>query len=98
MSMILREFPFLRVLFLVVLLAVWSSTAYLGVSCEKTVHSADNPWLPCRALFSRDDDIANRAYKKTWAGLTAGPHGASSLFEAALRGNPVSPYRWCDLG
>jgi hypothetical protein len=30
--------------------------------------------------------------------LTAGPDGATSLFDAALRGNPASPYRWCDVG
>ena len=97
MSMICRQFTVLRVLFPLVLLATCSSTAYLGVHCERAVQSTKKPQFPC-AVFARDDSLANRAYQKSWAGLTSGPDGASALFEAALRGNPASPYRWCDLG
>lgn len=91
-------FIVLRVLFLVVLLAGYLGTGYFGVHCGVALQGTEGPGTLCRSLFSPDDALANRAYQRSWAGLIDGRDGAMALFEGALKGNPASPYRWCDLG
>jgi len=51
-----------------------------------------------RTLITPDEALATRAHERVWEGRLQGPGGAVEAFEAALRRDPASPYRWCELG
>ncbi len=88
----------LRTLCLTVLLAAWAGIGYFDEQCEKSVRGSDNPGALCPSFFARDDALADRAYRKAWAGFIEGPDGATALFERAVKANPASPFGWSDLG
>ncbi len=43
------------------------------------------------------DDLAQIAHERLGDRVLAGPEGAVAIFERALRRDPASAYRWCDL-
>ncbi len=52
----------------------------------------------CR-LFCSDSPFVVAGYRNLWAGAAASfPSAGLEDFRNALRNNPASPYRWCDLG
>jgi len=51
-----------------------------------------------RALVTPDDALVARAHDRLWAGRLEGSGGAIETFVTALRRDPASPYRWCELG
>jgi hypothetical protein len=52
----------------------------------------------CR-MFCSDSPFVVAGYRNLWSGDPANtPSAALEDFRSALRNNPASPYRWCDLG
>jgi cytochrome c-type biogenesis protein CcmH/NrfG len=51
-----------------------------------------------RTPLASDESLAGRAHEQQWAGRLEGPEGAVEAFTMALRRDPASPYRWCELG
>jgi hypothetical protein len=68
----------------------------IGSVCkEKASHAGKEERLCC--YFADDAAIAQSGYFQSWGGHFEGPGGALARFEDAVRSNPASPYRWCDL-
>jgi hypothetical protein len=73
--------------------SIWgilNETAFPGSGEEETG--------PGKWLIRNDTSITRQGYERLLAGRVEGPGGAVEAFEAALRSDMGSPYRWCDLG
>lgn len=67
----------------------WALVGAVGIRCTTAESSGWCRWV------ARGDTLSAKAYRASWVGQTA---DGMSLFREALRADPASPYRWCDLG
>ena len=80
--------------FVVVLGFVAGAVSVAGILREtQSGQSPSGTWL-----ITSESAVAQQGYERLVAGKLEGPGGAVEAFEAALRRDLGSPYRWCDLG
>jgi hypothetical protein len=68
----------------------------IGSVCKQRASPTGKAARLC-SYFTDDAAIAQSGYLQSWGGHFDGPGGALARFEDAVRSNPASPYRWCDL-
>ncbi len=78
------------------LIAIYSLLGVLAASLP----AGGGAWrgLFGNALVLPSEAITAIGYERLWAGELEGPAGAVEAFTAAVRRDPASPYRWCELG